>query len=525
MNLSLAKVRLRAPAVVFLFGVLMFAYIVLVLAAMTDGHVWGDDWAQYVLHARNIVTGHPYTDTGYLFNPDRPHVGPPSYPPGLPLLLAPILAVSGINIFAFKVVCFACAVAAFPVAFRLLSFSVSNNKAFLAVFLFALHPDVWAPREAIGSEAPYLLFSMLTLWWGARPTQPNGSWVTSAAAGILLGFLLYISVICRSIGITLLPAILVYGWAQRKPPGWFAGVVVSFMLLVWLQTHWLVMPTAYENELRMPTVGLILANANNYWLALASWVPLPFGLGRFSSAMVVVLGAIGAWIVCHQREPDAPKASTLRTLAVRVPLILLYLAAYLLALLLAAIEPDPRYLLPIMPITFALAAEGGLFIAKRLSHPRRIVLCVALSLALYWGVLSARKSDEQQATCDACMAMFSYVRAHTDQDSVIVFVKPRAMALLGGRASWRPSEKYTKDELTRKLAILGASIVVIGATGSDFAGKYPVSASLAGRISDPGAEILFRNSMFEIIRLGSSPRIQGTLTDQSHFFWKRREIS
>ena len=502
----MSKNRLRALTVPVLFGIFLLGYLALGLATMANGHGWGDDWAQYVLHARNIASVHPYADTGYLFNVDIPNVGPPSYPPGLPLLLTPIFFVFGMDILAFKIVCFVCTLLALPVTFRLLSLSVDKSIALIAVLLFALHPYVWSIRHGIASEAPYLLFSMLALWWGARSDQRDDKSLSSTAAGVLLGFLLYSTVISRSIGITLLPAIMVYGWAQRKPLSWFVGFILSFSLFVWLQTLWLVKPTTYENELRVPTMGLILSNANNYWLSLADLVPMPFGFSRLSAAAVVVLAALGALNLTGQRKPIGQTSNSVRTLAARVPLILWYLAAYLLALLVAAIEPNSRYLLPILPIVIALAAEGAFSIAKRFRLTKRIMLYVAVGLAIYWAALYLRKSNDDQATCDACLEMFSYVRTNTTPDSVIVFAKPRAMALLGGRASWRPSAKYTTDEFTRKLEKVGASIAVVGTPGSNFAVEYPATAALAQRIQDPGAERLFRNSMFEVIRLGA-PRV------------------
>ena len=502
MSLLLPDVRPRIPTLHLLLGIFVLGYILLGLATLSNGHFWGDDWAQYVLHARNIATGHPYADTGYLFNPDVPTVGPPTYPPGLALLLAPIVAVFGINIVAFKVACFLCIVLAVAVAFRLFSFTVGQVTALIAALLFALHPAIWASRQLIGSEAPYLLFSMLVLWWGARPHQNEGKFLSSTTTGVLLGFLLYGSVASRSIGIALLPALLVYGWAQRKPLGWFLGFVACFTLLVWLQTHWLVKPASYENQLQGPTNWVILANANGYWLALADLFPLPFGLSRVSSLVVVILSALGAWSVCARGAPTDQTAGGMRSYAARVPLIVWYLAAYVLALHLATVGPSSRLLLPILPIVIALAVAGAQLIATHLPHRRRYILPTTLVLAVYYAALFVRYSpNDEAATCEECMEMFAYVRTQTASDAVIVFAKPRAMALLGGRTSWRPAQHYSPDELTHKLEKIGASVAVVGTPGSNFAEKYPAVPSVAERIRDSGAEPLFRNSMFEVVRL------------------------
>jgi hypothetical protein len=54
------------------------------------GHVWGDDFSMYIRQAMNLADGTSYQDTGYLYNPITSGVGPRTYPPVFPLLLAPI---------------------------------------------------------------------------------------------------------------------------------------------------------------------------------------------------------------------------------------------------------------------------------------------------------------------------------------------------------------------------------------------------------------------------------------------------
>ena len=58
----------------------------------------GDDYAQYIKEASNIAHGIPYYRSNYIFNPLNPDYAPPAYPPGFPLLLAPVVNVFGIAI-------------------------------------------------------------------------------------------------------------------------------------------------------------------------------------------------------------------------------------------------------------------------------------------------------------------------------------------------------------------------------------------------------------------------------------------
>src|SRR5208283_2771929 len=98
---SRMKNRLVVPVMAAAFGVFLFAYVA---AQLTPGvHAQGTDWAMYVTHARNIVKGLPYTQSGYVFQPESTtEVGANSYPSGYPLLLAPFYAIFGLNIKIFK---------------------------------------------------------------------------------------------------------------------------------------------------------------------------------------------------------------------------------------------------------------------------------------------------------------------------------------------------------------------------------------------------------------------------------------
>ncbi len=82
-------------------GALLIAIGTFHAATVRQGHLWADDFAMYIHHAKNIVGGHPYTDTGYIFNAAF-MVGPKYYPPIFPVLLAPVYRISGLNLIPMK---------------------------------------------------------------------------------------------------------------------------------------------------------------------------------------------------------------------------------------------------------------------------------------------------------------------------------------------------------------------------------------------------------------------------------------
>jgi len=89
--------------VAFLIAIIPFVLLSLAHWHLAPLLVRGD-YAQYVLHARAILEGRPYGDTGYLYSQLAPFVGPPLQPPGLPLTLVPVVWAFGINDTAFRLV-------------------------------------------------------------------------------------------------------------------------------------------------------------------------------------------------------------------------------------------------------------------------------------------------------------------------------------------------------------------------------------------------------------------------------------
>jgi len=77
---------------------LIFSVLFLILNIWTikDGHNWGGDFSQYILHARNILESRAYS---FSYNLDRDI----AYPPGLPITLTPLIKCFGTNFRILKV--------------------------------------------------------------------------------------------------------------------------------------------------------------------------------------------------------------------------------------------------------------------------------------------------------------------------------------------------------------------------------------------------------------------------------------
>ena len=73
------------------------------ILTIREGHNWGGDFSQYILHAKNLVDRGYYSIPEYIANYSHSFISPIEYPPIFPLLLTPAYILFGINFVAFKV--------------------------------------------------------------------------------------------------------------------------------------------------------------------------------------------------------------------------------------------------------------------------------------------------------------------------------------------------------------------------------------------------------------------------------------
>ncbi len=105
--------------------VLLLVSLPLFFLNIHDVHLWGDDFAQYIREAQNIANGKPYYQSGYIFNPYNTVYAPAQYPPGFPLLLAPVVKIWGLSI---RAMCYFNSV----IAVCFLLFCISTSASILA---------------------------------------------------------------------------------------------------------------------------------------------------------------------------------------------------------------------------------------------------------------------------------------------------------------------------------------------------------------------------------------------------------
>lgn len=410
-----------------------------------NNHDWGGDFAMYLIQAQNIVEGQAQAETGYLYNIQYPELGPPAYPIGFPLLLAPVLAFLGNSM---------AVLTSYIALFLLLWVFISSSYwkqqqlAFPEILILGLlmgySPWILNFKDEILSDLPFAAFLMLLVRMHGNPTGPL-SWYKLAGLGLLAGFLVSIRAAAWPVVGALFIFQLVSSMKSRMPP----QIVLSSLLIPGLAflCQWLLnevvfqVPQAPEGSylgiwgnLEKPLHILVLSNLELYLRVLEDFFHPANTIWGFTSILVrqfalvsIILGAI---IHFGQRWR---------------------LAEYLIVLYLGMILVYPyqaggfRLILPLLPFLLEYAVTGlrSIRIPSRLPYyGRALLMALFLAFTYSYDVYQiVRHSDQQQdgPQKDYAQEMFQYLKSGNAQVTSVLFAKPRVLAYYAGVPSIAPA--------------------------------------------------------------------------------------
>src|SRR6266487_4152846 len=207
------------------------------LFTIRAGHEWGDDFGLYILHAKNLAEGKSYSDTAYIPNPLYSSMSPKATYPVLPILLAPVYKVFGLNLTALKIVVLTFFLGLLFVLFLTYRTVLPFHYSVVLILLIGLNPYFWDFKDHILSDVPFLFFVYATLY-AIQRYYDAPSWDRSSfnlAYASLVGILIYLSYGTRAIGGLLIPALVVYDMVRGKGLSRFAisvSVIAGSLILV-----------------------------------------------------------------------------------------------------------------------------------------------------------------------------------------------------------------------------------------------------------------------------------------------------
>ncbi len=406
------------------------------VATVREGHLWGDDFAMYIHHAQNIAESRPYADAGYIYNPAIPVYGPRMYPPVFPLLLAPLYKVFGLSLLPMKLEQVFFIISTLALIFMLWHRELGTGYCLALVGILGFNPAFWWAKENILSDLPFLLFfyaAVCLLQW--NPTVEKQCWTRSLALGVTL----YLVIGTRTVGITLLPGLLLYEWLRQKRISRHTGVALVVCAMALIAQNWFVgaVPGGYMEQLHSVTAKSILLNAIRYTRTLAGfWVG---GISGTLSFFVIgaVVGLISVGLLSEHRGGVAA--------------VHCLLAPYMLLMILWPFGAGIRYALPVIPWMAFLALSGLRQLTARFCPRYPAAAAWACLLLLGIPMIQAYGATDfgpirQSTGLPEFNALCDDVRRTTKPDDIFIYYRARALSLYARRPASSYNQHGTQAE-------------------------------------------------------------------------------
>lgn len=403
---------------------ILLAVAAFYVATLRQGHIWADDFAMYIHHAENLAEGRGYDDTGYIFNPDVPQLGPPAYPPVLPVILAPIYRLFGLNFQAMKVALVLFSMLGLCMIYLLARAYLTHPWACALILMLGLNPVAWDMKDQIISDHAFPVFVYLAILLIGRAYRRERNprlWLAC-----VVGLVMYLACGTRNLGLVLVPALIVYDLLHQVRNG-----------RKWLPSRFAITASAVTAGFEAAQSAWLDTAGGNSGLFVFSpiwWIKntvayiravREFWVNGFSSPLSYAIYLLAAALFLWGIRRTARKHFGMLEI-----FTLLYLA-----LIVCYIAPGVyRYLAPVVPVYLIYVLTGLREIAARLAPRRKAAALCAAVLAVTvtyggayahenWGPIREGVGDAQFLT------MAGYIRDHTEADAVFVARRPRLLSL------------------------------------------------------------------------------------------------
>ncbi|MFH1404294.1 MAG: glycosyltransferase family 39 protein [Candidatus Altiarchaeota archaeon] len=400
-------------------GVFFIVLAILVVAfihyaTIVPGHDWGGDFSMYVHHAKNIVEGKGYSDTGYIFNP-KTTIGPQNYPPGFPLILAPVYAVYGLDFMAFKAVITLFLLGLAVVFYLGFMRELSARYLVVVILVFSISPFMVKFKNNVLSDIPFTFFVYLSLYVINRNHGGDVRWWCPLLAGALMGYCYLI----RPIGAVLPVALFAYDLIVfRRVSGFTLKSVCVFALFF-------VVNSAYFGDVYY--YYKFIGERNLY----DSLVVYSQRLMKIGESSVQVVGIHSLIIL----------AGYLAKVRRKITVYEVFAPLYVIPLLMVTYA-EIRLLIPLAPLLVFYAYYPAYWMESSTSRSGHVRLAGKVFFALLTIMIIFSYKNQMSRmdfgpvrngpTSEVAGEMFDFIRENPS-DGPYIFYKPRVMALFTGK--------------------------------------------------------------------------------------------
>ena len=166
--------------------------------------------------------------------------GPYAYPPVFPILLAPVYWLNGLDLEALKLVGISCFCLTLMLLPKVFGYQLNRRQQIAIILLTGFNPALWAHRNNILSDLPFMLFCYLSLHLMLQVFHRDDDKASNARRTIinscLIGITMYLAYGTREIGIVLPLTILTYEIISTRRISSISIISISvFSILLFLQ--------------------------------------------------------------------------------------------------------------------------------------------------------------------------------------------------------------------------------------------------------------------------------------------------
>jgi len=426
----------------FVVAFLVLLYLVMGWRGREPTMIRSSDELTYLALSQSIETG-SYRE---IYRASAPfHT---KYPPAYPAWLAVVRGVAGDHLDIIRAANLALTALTLVLLFGVVQRLAGTGLALALLLPLALSHGMLMAGGSLMSEAPFLFLSTATLA-ACVPTGRSPRW--SGYAVIALALLAFLT---RSAGITLVLAVGVWLWSRRRRAelAAYAGtsglVVGGWFLYTALLPHDGV-GRSYASDFASDsrgthTAGLIERLAKRAWHNAVEYgaKDLPFSLSLPTLPGTVVDNLV--WVGACAVFLTVGFVVLWRVWRVAAAYLLLYAG-----LLLAWPWPDPRLLLPVVPLALLAFLLGARRVVGRLPvRARNPVFGVLVTLLAIGALRLALERDATISQCDranpgtspgcydddtrSMVAAARYIRDHAGPGDLVLTAKPPSMYFLSG---------------------------------------------------------------------------------------------
>jgi 4-amino-4-deoxy-L-arabinose transferase-like glycosyltransferase len=447
---------------IVLFGIILF------FVNIKDSHDWGGDFAMYISQAKNIAEGAPMGNTHYIFNEDYPVLGPPAYPVGFPLLLAPVYAICGNSIKAFTLFI---TVILFLFGLMLVLFYKEYFTGFIPFFLamvILFNPWTLMFKLEVMSDIPFAFFLLMGVILFIKGKRKGYAYLL--LLGLISGYIISI----RTIGIAFALAILVFSVLEalrlRQRRQLLEGLVVFLLaILVNFLLNSVIFPLPAEGGISYlkifgtePIWKTITGNLSYYFDALMYFFN-PFTHNWKWAAVLMHSMAIAFTVL-----------GFINHLARRIRFVDILVIFYFATIIIYPYRHAGfRFLLPILPYLLYYMVQGmNSFKFKfKMNKDLKVVAIGVMALSLYMNSLlymfSQRNKILEGPQESYSSEVFEYIRNNTAPGAKLAFFKPRVLGLYTSRPSFAVSPGQNQDVIRYQLNKAGIDYILIHKGYSD----------------------------------------------------------